>query len=666
MKAPTIVRKYFHIIYGLLFAIIVGLSGLAIVRQQRSSVLINEVCTSNVSCCEDADGKYPDWIELFNPTDEIVDLSGYVINKSADLQKDKFVIPDGTVIAPGAFYLFNPGFVLSSEGCVLNLVDKRGQYKDHVSVPALKHDTTYSRFDDGSYVWEVKVPTPGYENSEGDTLGRLIEGEVLASAQPGFYDNGFDLTLKPSNWGRRVYYTVDGSDPVKYGLLYDKPVHIYDRSSEKNVYSVIPDVSLDYIEGNATPPQYTLDKCMVVRAVSKDLLGRYTDINTFTYFIGFDQKTAYDDINVVSISADPDDLFSYENGIMVLGKNYDEYDKAGQPEDYEGDNSNFTVRGRRSERDICLEIYDSDRNRVLSGNAGMRIKGLSSRWDVQKSFSVFFRKAYGSNYKEKFSLDGIDFDLHSFALDKCGQDTSTKMVDTIMSNCMSKTGCATAKRVPCCLFLNGEYWGFYWISERFDASFLADRYGVNADCVEYMDWDDIDNWDPEFFDRDSLIDYYASNIIVAHRGDWPPFNFRFWRTVTEDETEFGDGKYRPVIFDMNSSSMMTPDYNSFEVLMSVYPFQNVVEEDERFAEDLVSRIDSMSKNEFSPDKVLPMINLLYDRMKEQMILDRMRYSNCSAEEAEEYFEEGVSSIRKFFRDRYDYLKIYEGKYLDGK
>ena len=38
---------------------------------------------------------------------------------------------------------------------------------------------------------------------------------------------------------------------------------------------------------------------------------------------------------VVSIVVNPDDFFSYEDGIYVLGKNYDEFVAAGEPEDYD-------------------------------------------------------------------------------------------------------------------------------------------------------------------------------------------------------------------------------------------------------------------------------------------------------------------------------------------
>ena len=670
MRFGLFLKKNVHIILPAVFAGIVLLGGIVVFARSRGDAVINEVCSSNVACCEDAAGNYPDWIEIYNPTDDNIDLSGYTVNRSTDLKKEKYVIPEGTILAPGSFYLFDPLFTIPAKGCVINLIDKDKQYVDRISVPKLEYDTTYAREADGSYSWKIQSPTPGYSNSDGEVLPPVVEGKVTASRPSGFYDGEFDLKLRSSSWGRRIYYTVDGTDPRTNGTEYHDPIHIYDRSDDENVYSMISEVSMDYEDNIVSLPSYPVDKCTVVRAVSCDRLGRFTDVDTFTYFVGYDEKSAYDQMPVVSVTGDPEDLFSHENGIMVLGEDYDRFAEAGEPDDYDGDKSNFTRRGRGSERRVSLDIFNEDHAAVVETSAGLRIKGLSSRWDVQKSFSVFFRQPYGGNYKESFTVDGVEFDVHSFALDKCGQDTATKMVDAIMDRCMSDTGCATKKGVPCCLFINGEYWGFYWLTERFDRSLLADRYKVEKDDVVYVDKEQFTSdseWNEDNFDREGLLEYYAANIIVAHKGDWPEFNFRFWKTLTDEGTEYGDSKLRPVIFDMNSYSMNDPEYDAIAFMLGdFYPFIKLTGEDEDFRKDLVATIDRMSRKEFDRQKVLALIDELYERMKPQMILDKMRYSNCSSDEAEKSFDESVEGLRQFYRDRWDYLEKYKEEYLNGE
>lgn len=63
-------------------------------------VYINEVMSSNGGVIRDRYGDSPDWIELYNPHERDVDLSGFYLSDS-DNQVDKWRIPDGTVIKAG-------------------------------------------------------------------------------------------------------------------------------------------------------------------------------------------------------------------------------------------------------------------------------------------------------------------------------------------------------------------------------------------------------------------------------------------------------------------------------------------------------------------------------------------------------------------------------------
>ena len=369
---------------------------------------------------------------------------------------------------------------------------------------------------------------------------------------------------------------------------------------------------------------------------------------------------------IVCISTDPDGLFAHDGGRMVLGEKYDRFAQAGFPEEFDDDKANFLQSGRQTEREADICIFDEDHIPVLETKAGVRVKGMSSRWDPQKSFNVVFHSAYSGNYKEVFALDGKILDIHSFSLDKCGQDPETKMRDTLMQYCMSGSTCATSDRIPCCVFLDGEYWGFYWLAQRYDNSFISDKYDVPKDSVIIENTDELETYDEWMYsvDRDSLTDYFAGNIIAAHEGDWPHMNLTIWKSAGGDGTPYGDGLYRPVILDMNSDSMIDPDTDSFEYLVErFYPFREF-SRDENFRKDLVARIDAMCKNEFKQADMLRSIDEMYDRIRDQMILDRMRYYDCSEEEAEAFFNENVEILRDFWKKRYDKLDSYKDGYIN--
>ena len=73
-------RNFLRILFGL------GLS-LILTVVQAQDIKINEIVAKNTRIIQDSDGDYPDWIELYNPTDSTVDLFGYGLS---DLESTPF------------------------------------------------------------------------------------------------------------------------------------------------------------------------------------------------------------------------------------------------------------------------------------------------------------------------------------------------------------------------------------------------------------------------------------------------------------------------------------------------------------------------------------------------------------------------------------------------
>lgn len=64
--------------------------------------LISELLADNESGLRDQDGEFEDWLEIYNPDPDPIDLGGYFLTDN-ELNLPKWRIPNGTVLQPGEF-----------------------------------------------------------------------------------------------------------------------------------------------------------------------------------------------------------------------------------------------------------------------------------------------------------------------------------------------------------------------------------------------------------------------------------------------------------------------------------------------------------------------------------------------------------------------------------
>ena len=128
-----------------------------------SRVVIRRVMTSNPDACFSVNGKYYDWIELANLSDETVDLTGWRLSDDADL-RGAFAFENVAIPAGGSLlvYCADPpegaaggtvftGFKLASDGELLVMADANGQWQQALEVPPLGAAMVWQRRDDGEY-----------------------------------------------------------------------------------------------------------------------------------------------------------------------------------------------------------------------------------------------------------------------------------------------------------------------------------------------------------------------------------------------------------------------------------------------------------------------------------------------------------------------------------
>ncbi len=595
-------------------------------------VKINEVCTSNIHAFINEDGEHPDYVEIYNGEDRETDLSGWKLSDSRN-NGNVWTFPEVKLEARSCLLISLNGrgddalsvpFTLPSKGSELFLSDSHNNLMDSIEIPELKYDTVYGRSEDGTGLFKILSPTPGYGNASAEESVFPSLKEPQFSADSGFYGDTLSLSITSPDGGE-IRYTLDGSEPDRDSLIYSGPITLSDASDNENVYSVIRDTSVFYYDyyniRDYKMPETKVDKCNIVRAKVFSADGEESETVTKSYFIGFENKEMYRGIGIVSLVADPDDLFGSEKGIYVLGdkgreelqKRYKKNEEAsaliaadpslpldgsvkiGKVGFNRNSDGNYTEHGIAWEREADLTYFNEDHDSIILQQAvGIRVKGNSSRQYPMKGFNVYARNAYsGQDHFDAPLFEGRN-NISRIALSAGGNDRYTLTKDPFFSERIRETGidvaaCRFGK--PLYLFLNGEFWGTYVMLERPDENFFSAEYGVDPDNVVFIKEGEVEAGNKEdihyyfafldlYADRDfsdgeqyrefceavdmeSLMDYYSIRVFAEYGMDWPHLNYGYWRTRDPEEGPYGDCKWRFVNFDNNISL----DYEKIDVDM---------------------------------------------------------------------------------------------------
>jgi len=154
-----------HILILLSAILIIGLSAPAYAQTISNHVVINEVDTNPFG---DDSKSFAEWVELYNPTDSDVDLSGWEIASTTVLKKT-FTIPDGTIISPGGFLTYTHAMIWFTDSSELvELRNTDGIIIDKTPfITDLKNDfSSWQRSYDGFSDWEFSLSSAGGSNGK--------------------------------------------------------------------------------------------------------------------------------------------------------------------------------------------------------------------------------------------------------------------------------------------------------------------------------------------------------------------------------------------------------------------------------------------------------------------------------------------------------------------
>lgn len=504
-------------------------------RPGKSAVMLNEVCCYNDTIVYDKLGEYNDYVELYNPSSENVDISGYSLSDKKSRLK-RYTFPEGSFIEGGGYMVLWGGegsfdswaeddsasylqFSLKP-GETVYLSNEEGEVVDKVGIPRdIGRDVSYSRLsyssssssrlsysnsrlaglsglNSGSALqgaavfgdkWILAEATPGKRNARGmQEAEPLLDTVVTFSVASGFYDTPFWLEMSAEG-DCDIYYTLDGSEPGEDSFRYAGPIWIEDISSLPNKYACIDDISL--VEGVYIPEQ-PVEKANIIRAVAVGRKGGRGHDSSAVYFINYGEKYGFDDTAVISLVTDPDNLFGFEDGIYTTGAVWEM--NRGRTTEFRQEEAewmfhvpvNYSGRGKGWQREAAMKYFDKEKNLVYEQQIGLRIRGgVWSSACNQKSFNMIALPETDGN---RYVCEGLFGRKEASLMLRTGASRDmyvTNIRDVLNQALITDRNVGIQEYEPCQVFLDGEYWGVYNLQERMDTSYFASHYGVEEDNV---------------------------------------------------------------------------------------------------------------------------------------------------------------------------------------
>ncbi len=197
-------------------------------------VTLNEMQSSNNTTLSDDEGEFDDWIEIYNPTSEAIEIGGLILKD----QLDTWMIPTGdplTLVPPGGYFLlwaddqeeqgiFHTNFKLASGGEFLGLYESDGvTVVDSITLPEMTPDESYARC--ASSWIQTNAPTPLAENdctagiTENEEFNALFSIIVMSKNQLAVSILG-DFENLPS----LAIYSIDGKKVLTQSLNNKKTI----------------------------------------------------------------------------------------------------------------------------------------------------------------------------------------------------------------------------------------------------------------------------------------------------------------------------------------------------------------------------------------------------------------------------------------------------------
>ncbi|MFC1792997.1 lamin tail domain-containing protein, partial [Planctomycetota bacterium] len=482
-------------------------------------LVINELLARNDLGATDPQGEHDDWIEIYNSGEEAINIGGMYLTDNLS-EPTKWRIPNDnfstTTISPGGYLLvwadndttdagLHASFELDTDaGDEIGLFDTDGTtLLDSVAFSDQTPDVSYGRDPDATSNLVTLHPTPGISNN-GSYLA--VVADTKFSHDRGFYDVPFDVQITCETPGAIIRYTIDGSTPtMSHGLIYNpaSPITISTTTCLRAM-AFIPGWKSTNVD---THTYIFLDD--VIKQATNPTTG--SQVAPAGYPSSWGSVTGDYQVDPEVVGQNGKDRFNglYANTIIEDLKSAPTISLVMDSDDWFGSRGIYINQSQDGTERVCsIEYIDPNTEDEFQANCAMAMQGGVSgggtslqRW---KSFKLSMRprfktqtddlKATGGPPKLNFKLfadspverhntvvlDGVL--NHSWLHPSSGQtNTALYIQDQYVADLHNAMGGNSPHGSYAHIYINGLYWGMYYIHERPDHAWAAEMFGGDED-----------------------------------------------------------------------------------------------------------------------------------------------------------------------------------------
>ena len=541
-------------------------------RAKGGELVINELMAANVDMYVDPSWNYGGWIELYNPTDEDLDVGDYWASDDPANLKVARIHPNvGSVPAHGFRTLWfdhadtrkdnnqSPKYVntqldmkLDCEGGTLYISDGEGNIVLQQAYPVAVMRCSYARTTDGGGEWSYSAaPTPGESNAAMTFASEQLPTPVVD--KPGrLFSSSFTIKVTIPT-GAKLYYTTDGSTPtLENGAV-----------STNGRFTV------------SATTVYRFRLFQEGKLPSKVLTCSYIK-NDRDYYLP-----------VISLVTDSKNLYDNTIGIYVTGTN-------GKTANQDQTRRNFNMEW---DRPASFEYMANGHNAknvdgYFAQEVDIAINGGWSRKYEPRSFKVKSDKVYDlkNSLDYPFFTDKPYNKNKSLLLRNGGNDeyNRTRLKDAALQQIarVSQFPLNLQSYQPTHVFINGQYLAMLNMREPSNKHYGYANYGIDTDEIDafemsvdsgyvqkagtkdaFLEWKSLSKnaadaltyqQISDLVDIDDYVNYMAFKFFL-NDWDWPHNNAKGFR-------DRNDGKFHFMIFDLDNCVDRTGNniFNDFQ------------------------------------------------------------------------------------------------------